>query len=444
MARTLRLRLCDNLLILNYRPRDGAHWIRRKFLDGESIYVARAFHLSRAELYTTDLDDHQGLGVETSFCDPKISREHFLDSEEADVWEVSFVIGEANEGYVQLSQQVFGTKNLFFFSADTDFQIRYFITTKISVLSKIDDWLQEPLYVGGKHPSALPLSEYERLTRAFPTEREIYHYINVRVGSVLREHFESVPDVIERYQRNLRGRLSARSKKIYPSLAASELAKNQFLLDRLREMLDSEETYLEDDWQSEIADIFRLLYPKYLYAFREAPIIVGGANADRSVDFLLVDFAGHVDIAEIKRPFDQAIITQGCYRNNHIPLRDLSGTVMQMEKYIYYLTRSGANGETRLMRRFGQYLPSNFNIRITNPKGIVIMGRHEGLTNEQRDDFEVIRRQYKNVIDILTYDDLLERLNNSVQELTRMASFDRQKFVQPDGAVDQGHCGPME
>jgi hypothetical protein len=33
--------------------------------------------------------------------------------------------------------------------------------------------------------------------------------------------------------------------------------------------------------------------------------------------------------------------TLGQYRNNHIPLRELSGAVMQIEKYIYYLNRWG-------------------------------------------------------------------------------------------------------
>ena len=38
------------------------------------------------------------------------------------------------------------------------------------------------------------------------------------------------------------------------------------------------------------------------------------------------------------------------------------------------------------------------------------MGRDEGLSEEQKNDFEVIRRKYRNVVDIITYDDLLGRL----------------------------------
>ena len=38
------------------------------------------------------------------------------------------------------------------------------------------------------------------------------------------------------------------------------------------------------------------------------------------------------------------------------------------------------------------------------------MGRDQNLTPEQRTDFEVIRRKYRHVVEIMTYDDLLRRL----------------------------------
>ncbi len=38
------------------------------------------------------------------------------------------------------------------------------------------------------------------------------------------------------------------------------------------------------------------------------------------------------------------------------------------------------------------------------------MGRDRGLSDEQKNDFEVIRRKYRNIMDIITYDDLLRRL----------------------------------
>lgn len=39
------------------------------------------------------------------------------------------------------------------------------------------------------------------------------------------------------------------------------------------------------------------------------------------------------------------------------------------------------------------------------------------MNNEQKEDFELIRRMYTNVIDIITYEDLANRLNNVIQAL---------------------------
>ena len=181
-------------------------------------------------------------------------------------------------------------------------------------------------------------------------------------------------------------------------------------------MLEDEESYNETTWQLEIVDILLLLYPKYIAVFREVPV-----NADdlttKSLDYLFVDANGHVDVVEIKQPFDHAIMTKGKYRDNYIPLRELSGTVMQIEKYIYYLNRWGKRGEKFLIDKYKDELPKGFKIHITNPKGFIIMGRENNLTKEQKQDFEVVKRKYKNVIDILSYDDLLNRLKLTIKQI---------------------------
>ena len=62
-------------------------------------------------------------------------------------------------------------------------------------------------------------------------------------------------------------------------------------------------------------------------------------------------------------------------------------------------------------------------IRITNPKALLILGRdrrHDGsISFDQRQtfDLEVIRRKYANMMDIVTYDDLLRRLDNTIKSL---------------------------
>ena len=90
---------------------------------------------------------------------------------------------------------------------------------------------------------------------------------------------------------------------------------------------------------------------------------------------------------------------------------------MQIEKYIFYFNRWGRAGEEFLTEKYKDQLPGGFAIKITNPGGIIIMGRDENLTEAQRQDFEVVKRKYKSVIDIITYDDLLRRLKFTIEQL---------------------------
>ena len=62
-------------------------------------------------------------------------------------------------------------------------------------------------------------------------------------------------------------------------------------------------------------------------------------------------------------------------------------------------------------------LPTGLKIRIVNPCGLIIMGRDNDLTDQQKADFEIFRRQNKNVVDVITYDDLLRRLERVIKQL---------------------------
>ena len=91
---------------------------------------------------------------------------------------------------------------------------------------------------------------------------------------------------------------------------------------------------------------------------------------------------------------------------------------MQIEKYIFYLNKWGKAGEDYLTKYYKKELPAEFSIKITNPSGIIIMGRDNNLSPEQKQDFEVIKRKYKNVVDIITYDDLISRLKFTIEQLS--------------------------
>ena len=172
---------------------------------------------------------------------------------------------------------------------------------------------------------------------------------------------------------------------------ASEALKFQAILEKLGNMLYDENSCTEKQWQLEILDILLLLYPKYIFAFKEVPIQDTYNNKRKLVDFMLVDSTGNIDIVEIKQPFNKCIVTSGLYRDNYIPLRELSGTVMQIEKYVFFLNKWGKRDEDYLTKKYRDVLPDGFSIKITNPSGIIVMGRENNLSPDQKQDLEVIR-----------------------------------------------------
>jgi len=58
-------------------------------------------------------------------------------------------------------------------------------------------------------------------------------------------------------------------------------------------------------------------------------------------------------------------------------------------------------------------------VKITNPKAIVVAGRSNTLSPPQLFDLELIKRKYANIVDILSYDDLLSRLSRIIEKFRR-------------------------
>lgn len=131
----------------------------------------------------------------------------------------------------------------------------------------------------------------------------------------------------------------------------------------------------------------------------------------------MVDASGNVDVIEIKKPMGKPIMLPVRYRDHHLPMRDLVGAMGQVTHYLRHLSRWGPAGEDYLTQLLRADLPVGFRIRIVNPTGIVIMGRSNTLSDLQRREFEVLRRDSKGVVDIVTYDDLLARVQAVLDQL---------------------------
>ena len=299
----------------------------------------------------------------------------------------------------------------------------------ISIFRRIDDLIDEQIIIGGPRPGVIPEEEFLALLHEFPTSTELTLYARTRINRVLREYLESMSDAEERLatymERRARSRATARAGAHGRITVANalEIEKFSYVRDRLAEMLSDAESYSEADWQTAVADLFLLIFPRYIAVLNKVRVKEwyskdpGATN--REIDLILVAANGYVDIIEIKKPIERGLVSKRLYRDNHVPVRDLSGAIMQAEKYLFYLSKSGRDGEREIAKRHASDLPEGLEVKIANPKAVILAGRDRDLSMEEKSDFEFIRRKYSNVVDIISYDDLLRRLDNVIESLKR-------------------------
>ncbi len=385
----------DSKLVLKYySERQDIPWIEEKFKKDGSISIQKVFRLKEA---------------------------HLLKKEgEFDEFEYYFQIGELINDYYKIDKDIFALKHNFFFHEDIDLHDGYFVvTSKISLLRQVDRLINQDIYIGGDNEDILPHDEFLNLIKIFPTSHEINLYRQAKVTSILKNYFDNIKDQEEGYKTYINKKTPVYNSELRKMFQEDDILKYETLLEKLQTMLSNKVKYSEDQWQEEIIQIILLLFPKYVAVFDEVRF-KDIDNKTRRLDYGLIDFMGNLDLIEIKIPFDGSIVSVGKYRDNHIPKRDLSGAIMQIEKYIYYLNKTGTQGERNLTKKYKDTLPEGLEIKITNPNGMIIMGRDTNLTKRQLADFEIIKRKYKNIIDIFTYDDLLRRLELTIKQLKQL------------------------
>ncbi|MFG1501104.1 Shedu immune nuclease family protein [Halobacteriovorax sp. XZX-3] len=273
---------------------------------------------------------------------------------------------------------------------------------------------EDQIIIGGDREDSIPYEDFKNILTKLPTRTGYQHYMRAQIEKCFSGYFDVKEDYIQKYKKYLNKKSQGKGFQFIEDIGKFEEQKYRFILERLNSMLDGVEGYSESKWQMEILEIVLILFPKYTNVLSEV-LVRTPEGKQRRIDFGLIDSDGHLDLIEIKQPFDDCLITKRPNRNNYVPVRELSTTIVQAEKYIYYLNKWGNEGEKVLTRKFQEKLnKTDLSVRITNPKAILILGRDYNLSQEQRNDLEVIKRQYSNIADIITYDDLLRRLNSLV------------------------------
>jgi len=398
----------ENILVVNYSSElNSMDWLCSKFKDDQEIYInQRVFCFTKNDLFNSPDDIIRGD-------------------------EALFVFAtKYDEQYFKINKEILGTVNDVLVHKDiiqnSKFKSNLFVATKrTNIMRHIEGVIKGQVIIGGESNNAISLELLIALHKKFPNDNELKKYVSSRVYRVLKDHLNisDQPEIDYLHYLKKKNSVIRHNSEMESNSSEIEVKKYQYLHDELVVMLQDSNGYNEATWQNEIMKLLLLLFPKYLYVYEKIKIKDYELNTHRELDFLLVDFDGNVDIIEIKQPVDTCLVTKATYRDNHVPLRELSGSIMQVEKYIFHLLRMGKVGEDEITKQINdeysnQLAGAGISLKIVNPKGVIIMGRDSELLLQQKFDFEIIKRKYKNIVDILTYDDLLRRLNSLIKKFS--------------------------
>ena len=398
----------NSKLIAIYTPDSGVNWLFEKLNNNDEYYLKNTYKLTK----------------------DKIFESHEIDIDFNEEESIAFQIGIEEENFFKLDKDVFNININIFIDKNIKITPNFFTANKnISILSKLEKVIKESIYIvldenyeeNHENTNQIPISAYKTLLTTFPNNTELIKYSHMRIATALNEYFNDIDTFKVKYEQYLNNKtLPSNNIKFVNSVTPLKLDILLKSHKELTNMLKEYKSYNEKNWQTKIKDILCVLFPKYLYALREVDFgEINGYN--KHPDFTLIDSNGYIDIMEIKKPDDFQIMRNCTNRNNNVPQKIFTDVIIQTTKYINALNQNHAKSKTNIIKKLKESEPTVDitvdNISINNPKGIILIGRSDKLTKEQRYDFELIKRQYKDITEIMTYDDLLKRLDNLIKKL---------------------------
>ena len=365
---------------------------------------------------------------------------------------VGFVIGELNDEYYKIDSSVLNINfNLFFHKDIKKIEIKHFVAQQnISIFSHLDNVFKgKNLYISDNDQDNsqefLPFEAFENLIKQFPNTTEVRKYRHSRIRNLLMEYLDIPHNFEEDYHKYIKKKehrpISTLGQQNYQTIASNEAEKYKYLYEEFSQLLSNCST-TERNLQDFLYEngILKLLFPKYVYVTQKTKI--KGLNTkkfketeiNKYPDFLCIDADGHIDVIELKDS-KKDLLRKTLYRNNYVPSGELSNSIVQIEHYIYQLCTKLKENEEFLNKKHVKTITQIGieKIKIVNPRGVLIIGR-DCEQYEQKIDLEIIKRHYKNISDIITYDDLLRRLQRLEKSfyLNKAVITTEQQAMQPE------------
>lgn len=339
----------------------------------------------------------------------------------------AFVIGEVVDSYIKLKKSVFRIdtniymdKNLLFNSRDKNYFYKY---PNISLIKILSNYTKEDIYIDKKtvdEKGHFDSKIFELFKKSLPSSIEIQNYKYFEVDKVLHDYFNDSKDYESIINKIREKRISFDYNEFLNEQIANfedagkvDLEKYKFILENLKLMLNKK--IIETKWQKALLPYIRLLFPQYIYIIDEVKILDLEFD-NRRIDYLLIDYSGNVDIIELKVPTVD-LIRKNTYRDNYIGSRELTGSVMQCEKYIFYLCANKEKNEQKIKKYLNEKYGADIDVQIIRPHATIIAGRSNEFNQKQLNDFKIIRSQYSNIADIISYDDLINRVKRLIESV---------------------------
>lgn len=349
-----------------------------------------------------------------------------VDSDENVEDRIAYKIGKLEGNYYCFDNEIFDLEHKFRIDGSLIDKLKHkhFVKypSNLSILKKIDSLITEDFYIlpddtTNEEVSSISWTEYNNLVASFPTTTTVKHYINKLVAEKIEGFFKlkkRYDDDLEKYLKKTNRITSSNTlftQELDYQITQAEIRKFTYALNLLKLILE-QEIISEKEWQNNILDILLLIYPQYQIVIDEV-----GLSNRRRVDFILVDFFNNIDIVEIKTP-EKRLLKKSKYRDHYVPSHELTGTAMQIEYYLRELHENSSSNRQKIKRKLSDK-GFDSEVKINNVKGIIIMGRTNEFNLEQQETYRIMKNQYSNIINIISYDELLEMLERILNRFTK-------------------------
>ena len=365
--------------------------------------------------------------IKEYFIQLESERDYYDDFE--DNQNTLFYIGDVKDDYVYLDKDVFQIENNFaikkallsgkidskmFFIYTSSYKGRTAVVNIISKYANCDCYICEDGDLELGKNGYIPFSDYNRLISSFPTKTELQKYQATRIANIIGDYFDN-SDALQKYNDYMKKKGNKNKKYSIDIAAEYDIDMYDYIIKELEAALKNT-NISEEEWQKKLVPIICLLYPRYVTCLSKVPIIHNDDFSDtKELDCLLVDIEGNCCILELKKPFNGEKLLTNSYRKNfYQPKFKLAGGVQQIEEYIYDLNLYKKENIKSISKKYSEEI-DGIDINLVDVQGILICGRSNDFSKEEKRDFEIIRNQYKNVIDLLTYDDIIQRLKKTIE-----------------------------